>query len=335
MSASRKPLSVIPSGSQTRCLQSSLKSMPLAASATKPARAPREVRVPVATPGSSVVEVLATPVPASPVNEVRAAEVAERDRRVAVKVQRGLGPRASPYLPAIADRRCVRQELPHRDGQVRCVRDVDLEREVRVDVLVQVQQSVLNERHDPRARDGLGHRCELEHVSLGVRIPRSRSAQPTPVENTTSSPQTTATLIPGVIASASFLRRYCRSSSVPGRVMVLTNENGAIAPTPATRVARAMNSRRDSGEPDGASDARCEMTGDGSGRTGSRGTARRARARSRVILLDPLPIPSVGSNLGNSRTWTRLTARPPGGTVVTGSPARQTVAPGCEEGPWI
>ena len=172
-------------------------------------------------------------------------------------------------------------------------------------------------------------------VSLVVRIPRSRSAQPTPVENTTSSPRTTATLIPGVIASASFLRRYCRSSSVPGRVMVLTNENGAIAPTPATRVARAMNSRQDSGEPDGASNAGCEMTGDGSGRTGSRGTARRARARSRVILLDPLPIPSVGSNLGNSRTWTRLTARPPGGTVVTGSPARQTVAPGCEEGPWI
>ncbi len=180
MSASRKPLSVIPSGSQTRCLQSSLKSMPLAASATKPARAPREVRVPVATPGSSVVEVLATPVPASPVNEVRAAEVAERDRRVAVEVQSGLGPGASPYLPAIADRRCGRQELAHRDGQVRCVRDVDLEREVRVDVQIQVHQPVLNERMIPAHETVLatGASWNTCRSSCGSLVPGRPSPRP-------------------------------------------------------------------------------------------------------------------------------------------------------------
>jgi hypothetical protein len=43
------------------------------------------------------------------------------------------------------------------------VRDVDLERQVRVDVRVQVDQSVFDERHDPGAGHGLGHRCKLEH----------------------------------------------------------------------------------------------------------------------------------------------------------------------------
>jgi len=36
------------------------------------------------------------------------------------------------------------------------VGDVDLERQVRVDVCIQIDQPVLRERHDPGTGDGLG-----------------------------------------------------------------------------------------------------------------------------------------------------------------------------------
>ena len=83
-------------------------------------------------------------------------------------------------------------------------------------------------------------------VSLVVRMPASRSAQPTPADQTTSSSRTTATEMPGVFASIRLRRRQRLSSSVRAEA-ALTIEKGAIAPTPATAAAWVTNSRRVSG----------------------------------------------------------------------------------------
>ena len=110
--------------------------------------------------------------------------------------------RRAPHVVAVADRGRVGEQVAHRDRHVRRRRDVHVERQIAVDVRIEVEDAVLDEGHDPRARERL--RDRREHVlRVGpARILRSMFAQPTPVDHTICSPRTTANVAPGVPSRA-------------------------------------------------------------------------------------------------------------------------------------
>jgi hypothetical protein len=192
----------------------------------------------------SLVEVLAAPVPGPTVDEVGAAEVPERDWRVAVEVQRGFGPGSAPCL-------CQRSRIA--DVWVRRFRIlIGTEGAWRIwtsngrYVLTSASRSIIPSSTSamiPAHVRVFDTEASWNTVSLVTRIRSSRSAQPTPPGHTISSSRTTATAIPGVFASASFRRRYRSSSSVRAGAP-LTNEKGAIAPTSVVLAIPVTNSRR-------------------------------------------------------------------------------------------